>query len=83
MIVRKFKQRVPRVEIDLTGPHGNIHYLFAVARKLDGAARIDGTAVVKKMMSCGCYYGAIKIFHFYYQNYVTLIVNEEIESALS
>ena len=83
MIVRKFKQRVPRVEIDLTGPQGNIFYLFKAAKTLDTSTGIDSNKVIDRMKLCGGYYGAVNIFHFYYQNYVTLIVDEELETALS
>ena len=60
-IKQKLQQKVPRIEIDLTGPQGNVFVLIATAKRLARQVGVDGDKVVKRMMR-GSYSDATNIF---------------------
>ncbi len=59
------------IEIDLTGPQGNVFFLIGTAKNLAKQLGIDGTSVQKEMMS-GDYENAVNVFDKYFGNFVTL-----------
>ena len=77
-IKQKLQQKVPRIEIDLTGPQGNVFVLIATAKRLARQVGVDGDKVVKRMMR-GSYSDAINIFDSAFGDYVTLFVDDSIE----
>lgn len=77
-IKQKLQQKVPRIEIDLTGPQGNVFVLIATAKRLARQVSVDGDKVVKRMMR-GSYSDAINIFDSAFGDYVTLFVDDSIE----
>ena len=77
-IKQKLQQKVPRIEIDLTGPQGNVFVLIATAKRLARQVGVDGDKVVKRMMR-GSYSDAINIFDSAFGDYVTLFVDDSVE----
>lgn len=77
-IKQKLQQKVPRIEIDLTGPQGNVFVLIATAKRLARQVGVDGDKVVKRMMR-GSYSDAINIFDSAFGDYVTLFVDNSVE----
>jgi hypothetical protein len=77
-IKQKLQQKVPRIEIDLTGPQGNVFVLIATAKRLARQVSVDGDKVVKRMMR-GSYSDAINIFDSAFGDYVTLFVDNSVE----
>lgn len=69
---------MPRIEIDLTGPQGNVFVLIATAKRLARQVGVDGDKVVKRMMR-GSYSDAINIFDSAFGDYVTLFVDNSVE----
>jgi hypothetical protein len=59
------------IEIDLTGPQGNVFFLIGTARNLAKQLGIDSSSVQKEMM-CGDYENAVNVFDKYFGNFVTL-----------
>ncbi len=59
------------IEIDLTGPQGNVFFLIGTAKNLAKQLGMDGTSVQKEMMS-GDYENAVNVFDKYFGNFVTL-----------
>jgi hypothetical protein len=59
------------IEIDLTGPQGNVFFLIGTARNLAKQLGIDSSSVQKEMMS-GDYENAVNVFDKYFGNFVTL-----------
>ena len=77
-IKQKLQQKVPRIEIDLTGPQGNVFVLIATAKRLARQVGVDGDKIVKRMMR-GSYSDAINIFDSAFGDYVTLFVDDSVE----
>lgn len=77
-IKQKLQQKVPRIEIDLTGPQGNVFVLIATAKRLARQVSVDSDKVVKRMMR-GSYSDAINIFDSAFGDYVTLFVDNSVE----
>jgi hypothetical protein len=59
------------IEIDLTGPQGNVFFLIGTARNLAKQLGIDSSSVQKEMMS-GDYENAVNVFDKYFGSFVTL-----------
>lgn len=59
------------VEIDLTGPNGNVFYLINTAKKFAKQLGLNGTSIERKMMS-GNYENALKVFEENFGDYVIL-----------
>lgn len=77
-IKQKLQQKVPQIEIDLTGSQGNVFVLIATAKRLGRQVGVDGEKVAKRMMR-GNYSDAINIFDAAFGDYVTLFVDNSIE----
>lgn len=76
-----FKQLVPKIEIDLRGPQGNVFNLIKQAKLL--AKQIDESeeTITSRMMRYD-YVNAIKVFDAYFGDYVTLLVDEDLAHQL-
>ena len=59
------------IEIDLTGPQGNVFFLIGTARNLAKQLGIDSSSVQKEMMS-GDYENAVNVFDRHFGSFVTL-----------
>jgi hypothetical protein len=59
------------IEIDLTGPQGNVFFLIGTARNLAKQLGLDGTVIQAEMMS-GDYENAVNVFDNYFGSIVTL-----------
>ena len=59
------------IEIDLTGPQGNVFFLIGTARNLAKQLGLDSAVIQKEMMS-GDYENAVNVFDKYFGNFVTL-----------
>jgi hypothetical protein len=71
MIVEKSKSPKSFLEIDLTGPEGNVFNLIAMGRKMSGSLGMDKDQFTKEMMS-GDYENAVNTFEKYFGDYVIL-----------
>jgi hypothetical protein len=71
MIIQKPKKTGP-VEIDLTGPEGNVYFLLKFASQFAKQLSLDGTKIQSEMMS-GDYENAVNTFDSYFGDYVTLL----------
>lgn len=69
MIVEK--QSKSGIEIDLTGPQGNVFFLIGTAKNLAKQLGLDASAIQKEMMS-GDYENAVNVFDRNFGNFVTL-----------
>lgn len=77
-IKRKLQQKVPQIEIDLTGPQGNVFVLIKLAKDLSFRLGIDGEKVISRMRRVS-YEDAVKIFDAYFGDYVTLHIDETVD----
>jgi hypothetical protein len=59
------------IEIDLTGPDGNVFFLIGTARKLAKQLELDSAKIQKEMMS-GDYENAVNVFDKNFGSFVTL-----------
>jgi hypothetical protein len=59
------------VEIDLTGPDGNVFYLIGQGRKFCNQLNLDSEVFTSKMMS-GDYENAVNVFEQYFGSFVIL-----------
>jgi hypothetical protein len=64
------KQPTP-IEIDLTGPDGNVYVLIGMGRKFCKQMGLDTEVFSNKMMS-GDYENAVNVFEEYFGSFVTL-----------
>ena len=67
----KRKKKTQRLEIDLTGPEGNVFVLMGQALSLAKQLDRDGDAIVAEMKS-GDYENAVAVFDREFGEYVTL-----------
>ena len=67
----KAKKEKKGLEIDLTGPNGNVFVLIATAKNLARQLEIDGEAIANEMMS-GDYENAVEVFDKNFGHFVTL-----------
>jgi len=65
------KQQPKEIVIDLTGPQGNAFYLLGTARDLAIQLDLDWNYVYEEMTS-GDYENLIKVFDFYFGDFVIL-----------
>ena len=65
----KSKKSKTGIEIDLTGPQGNVFFLIGTAKNL--AKQLDGSLIQKEMMS-GDYENAVNVFDKNFGEFVTL-----------
>lgn len=59
------------IEIDLTGPQGNVFFLIGTARNLAKQLGLDSASIQKEMMS-GDYENAVNVFDKNFGEFVTL-----------
>jgi hypothetical protein len=59
------------IEIDLTGPQGNVFFLIGTARNLAKQLGLDSVVIQKEMMS-GDYENAVNVFDRHFGSFVTL-----------
>ena len=59
------------IEIDLTGPQGNVFFLIGTAGNLAKQLGLDAAAIKKEMMS-GDYENAVNVFDKNFGSFVTL-----------
>jgi hypothetical protein len=59
------------IEIDLTGPQGNVFFLIGTAKNLAKQLGMDSSSVQKEMMS-GDYENAVNVFDKNFGEFVTL-----------
>jgi len=59
------------IEIDLTGPQGNVFFLIGTARNLAKQLGLDSSSIQKDMMS-GDYENAVNVFDKHFGSFVTL-----------
>jgi len=67
----KSKEQKLGIEIDLTGPQGNVFFLIATAKHLAKQLGLDGKEIQTKMMS-GDYENAVNVFDKNFGHFVTL-----------
>lgn len=67
----KSKQKKRGLEIDLSGPEGNVFFLIGTANKLAKQLGIDGKEIQTQMMSSD-YENAIEVFDKHFGHFVTL-----------
>jgi hypothetical protein len=67
----KSKNKNLGIEIDLTGPQGNVFFLIGTAGNLAKQLGLDGKAIQAEMMS-GDYENAVNVFDNYFGSIVTL-----------
>jgi hypothetical protein len=59
------------IEIDLTGPQGNVFFLIGTAKNLAKQLGLDSAVIQKEMMS-GDYENAVNVFDRHFGSFVTL-----------
>ena len=69
MIKKKINKGV--IEVDLTGPQGNTHYLINLASRLSKQMGLDEDEIIAEMMSSN-YENLIKVFDKYFGSVVIL-----------
>jgi hypothetical protein len=67
----KSKKIKTGIEIDLTGPQGNVFFLIGTAKNLAKQLGLDGSLIQKEMMS-GDYENAVNVFDKNFGEFVTL-----------
>jgi hypothetical protein len=67
----KSKIKKSGIEIDLTGPQGNVFFLIGTARNLAKQLGLDRAVIQKEMMS-GDYENAVNVFDRHFGSFVTL-----------
>jgi hypothetical protein len=67
----KSKKQKLGIEIDLTGPQGNVFFLIGTAKNLAKQLGLDGKEIQAKMMS-GDYENAVNVFDENFGHFVTL-----------
>jgi hypothetical protein len=67
----KSKKSKTGIEIDLTGPQGNVFFLIGTAVNLSKQLGLDGASIRKEMMS-GDYENAVNVFDKNFGEFVTL-----------
>jgi len=71
-MIKSKKQKNPyEMEIDLTGPQGNVFFLIGTAKNLAKQLGLDGKAIQAEMMS-GDYENAVNVFDKNFGHFVTL-----------
>lgn len=70
-MIKNKSESVKTIEIDLTGPCGNIFYLMGFAEGLGRKLGLDGKFIAGEMMK-GDYEDAIQIFDYYFGEFVIL-----------
>ena len=67
----KSKEQKLGIEIDLTGPQGNVFFLIGTAKNLAKQLGLDGKAIQAEMMK-GDYENLVSVFDKHFGHFVTL-----------
>ena len=70
-MIKSIEEKPQRIEIDLTGPNGNVFYLIASGGRLCKQLNLNSEMFYRQMTS-GNYENAINVFEEYFGDYVTL-----------
>jgi hypothetical protein len=70
-MIKSIEEKQGQIEIDLTGPDGNVFYLIAQGGRYCKQLGLNSEVFTRRMMS-GDYENAIKVFEEYFGEFVTL-----------
>jgi hypothetical protein len=70
-MIKSIEEKQGQIEIDLTGPDGNVFYLIAQGGRFCKQLGLNSEVFTRRMMS-GDYENAIKVFEEYFGEFVTL-----------
>jgi hypothetical protein len=70
-MIKSIEEKQTKLEIDLTGPDGNVFYLIGIGGRLCKQLGLNSDIFTRRMMS-GDYENAINTFDEYFGEYVTL-----------
>jgi hypothetical protein len=71
MSIKSIEEKVSSIEIDLTGPDGNVFYLIGQGRNFCKQLGLDTSEFTTRMTS-GDYENAVNVFEEYFGDFVTL-----------
>lgn len=71
-MIKSIEEKENKLEIDLTGPDGNVFYLIGQGRKFCKQLGLDANEFTTKMMSAD-YENAVTTFDDYFGEFVTLL----------
>ena len=72
MAIKLKKDQHRGIEIDLTGPEGNVFYLMGTAKSYAKQCGFDGDKIIEEMKASD-YENAINVFDSYFGSIVTLL----------
>jgi hypothetical protein len=70
-MIKSIEEKPQCIEIDLTGPDGNVFNLIGIGGRLCKQLKLNSDVFTRKMMS-GDYENAVNVFEEYFGDYVTL-----------
>jgi hypothetical protein len=70
-MIKSKEEKTSKVEIDLTGPEGNVFVLIGYAKNFAKQLGLEPNEIQKEMMS-GDYENAVNVFDKYFGNFVIL-----------
>jgi hypothetical protein len=70
-MIKSIEEKQGQIEIDLTGPDGNVFYLIAQGGRYCKQLGLNSEVFTRRMMS-GDYENAINVFEEYFGHIVTL-----------
>ena len=70
-MIKSIEEKQTQIEIDLTGPDGNVFYLIAQGGRFCKQLGLNSEVFTRRMMS-GDYENAISVFEEYFGHIVTL-----------
>jgi hypothetical protein len=70
-MIKSKEEKASKVEIDLTGPEGNVFVLIGYAKNFAKQLGLEPNEIQKEMMS-GDYENAVNVFDKYFGNFVIL-----------
>jgi hypothetical protein len=70
-MIKSVTEKPTSIEIDLTGPDGNVFNLIGMGRKFCKQMGLDTNTFTNRMMS-GDYENAVNVFEEYFGSFVTL-----------
>ncbi len=70
-MIKSIEEKESKIEIDLTGPDGNVFALIGIGGRLCKQLGLNSEMFTRRMMS-GDYENAVNTFEEYFCNFVTL-----------
>jgi hypothetical protein len=70
-MIKSVTEKPTSIEIDLTGPDGNVFNLIGMGRKFCKQMGLDTNTFTNRMMS-GDYENAVNVFEEYFGSFITL-----------